>query len=130
MSPYTYWITKNISDTCNVNEYTGALMHWYVDVDQLPLERWCIYNDSVYRAFQMEKDGFGRKLINVNFLHFYSLNFLLLLFDLLYMCQTNSHYLRITTRALLQHRRYHLSHESAKVDHIFTSRFTQGLTGW
>ena len=27
MSPYTYWITKNISDTCNLNEYTGALMH-------------------------------------------------------------------------------------------------------
>ena len=37
------------------------LLHWYVDVDQLPLERWCIYNDSVYRAFQMEKDGFGRR---------------------------------------------------------------------
>ena len=91
---------KIISDTCNLNEYTGALMHWYVDVDQLPLERWCIYNDSVYRVFQLEKDGFGRELINVNFLHFYSFNFLLLLFDLLYMCQTNSQYLRITTRAL------------------------------
>ena len=100
MSPHTYWITNTISDTCNLNEYTGALMHWYVDVDQLPLDRWCNYNDSVYRAFQMEKDGFGRELINVNFLHFYSLNFLLLLFDLPYMCQTNSHYLRITTRAL------------------------------
>ena len=99
MSPYTYWITKIISDTCNVNEYTGALMHWYVDVDQLQLERWCIYDDSVYRTFQMGND-FGRKLINVNFLHFYSLNFLLLLFDLLYMCQTNSQYLRIATRAL------------------------------
>ena len=48
----------------------------------------------------MEKDGFGRELINVNFLHFYSLNFLLLIFDLLYMCQTDSHYLKITTRAL------------------------------
>ena len=27
MSPYTYWITNIISDTCNLNEYTGALMY-------------------------------------------------------------------------------------------------------
>ena len=80
-------------DTCYLNEYTGALMHALVCRRQsIALERWCIYNDSIYRAFQMEKDGFGRELINVNFLHFYSLNFLLLLFDLLYMCQTDSHY--------------------------------------
>ena len=51
MSPYTYWITKNISDTCNLNEYTGALMHALVCRRRsIALERWCIHNDSVYMA--------------------------------------------------------------------------------
>ena len=51
MSPYTYWITKIISDKCNLNEYTGALMNALVRRRQsIALERWCIYNDSVYRA--------------------------------------------------------------------------------
>ena len=27
MLPYTYWITNSISDTCNLSEYTGALLH-------------------------------------------------------------------------------------------------------
>ena len=25
-------------------------MHWYVDDTQLPLEKWCIYNGSVYKG--------------------------------------------------------------------------------
>ena len=51
MSPYTYWITKIISDTCNLNEYTGALMNARVCRRQsIVLERWCIYTDNVYRA--------------------------------------------------------------------------------
>ena len=51
MSPYIYWITNIISDTCNLNEYTGALMNALVCRRQsIVLKRWCIYNDSVYRA--------------------------------------------------------------------------------
>ena len=54
MSPYTYWITNIISDTCNFNEYTGFFnactrMLTTINIFLLPLERWCIYNDSVYR---------------------------------------------------------------------------------
>ena len=29
MSPYTYWITNIISDTCSLSEYTGVLMQPY-----------------------------------------------------------------------------------------------------
>ena len=47
--------------------------------------------------FKWIKIALEREHINVNFLHFYSLNFLLLFYSL-YMCQTNSHYLRITPR--------------------------------
>ena len=48
--------------------------------------------------FKWRKMALGRVHTDVNFIHFYSLYFLLLLFYLLYMCQTNSHYLRITIR--------------------------------
>ena len=51
MSPYTYWITKIISDTYNLNEYTGASMNALVCRRQsIALESRCIYKDSVYRA--------------------------------------------------------------------------------
>ena len=42
---------KIICDTCNLNEYTGALMNALVCRRQsIALERLCIYNHSVYRA--------------------------------------------------------------------------------
>ena len=57
-----------------------------------------LYIFMYIKLFKWRKMALGREHINVNSLHFYFLNFLLLLFDLMYMCQTNLHYLRITIR--------------------------------
>ena len=109
-------------------------MHWYVDVDQLPLEGWCIYDDGVYRAFQMEKDGFGKRTHQCQFssLLLYEFLVIAILFTVyvsnkfaLFKYYHQKRAPTLTTSPIPS-----VTCKFARVNYIFKPRFTPILTGW